>query len=238
MVSLGQANSSNICMSPSASANNRVRYFTYDLGAEQDAGRPAQEDAGQWKKQCIISTIGCLFSSKTFANDQKGLIFLGMDNISAVTYIHKKGGTHSTQFFNLGWCLQRQLAIQAEHLPGSLSLVADSESRTMKDWCNWMINPKIFQQIRQSLGPLQMDLFVSRLAKRLPGYYSWRSEAEATESFNKNWAQARDSLTPPWCLISRCLNQIKQRVLLVIPLWLYQPWFSIILINFLTPRLT
>ena len=104
----------------------------------------------------------------------------------------------------------------------------------MKDRCDWMINPKIFQQLQQSLGPLQIDLFASRLTKQLPRYYSWRPdpEAEATDAFTQNWAQARGFANPPWCLISRCLNQIKQqqaRVLLVTPLWPYQPWYPIIL---------
>ena len=60
-----------------------------------------------------------------------------MDNISAVRCIKQKGGTHSIQLSNLAlevweWCLQRQLTIQAEYLPGSLNLVVDSESRTMR----------------------------------------------------------------------------------------------------------
>ena len=202
---------------------------------------------GRWSTQEAIHHINYLellaafLALKTFASNQlqKGLILLRIDNISAVTYINQKGGTHSTQLSNLAleiweWCLQHQLTIQAEHLPGSLNWVADSESRMMKDRCDWMINPKVFQQICQSLGPLQIDLFASRLTKQLPRYYSWRPdpEAEATDAFTQNWAQARGFANPPWCLISRCLNQIKQqqaRVLLVTPLWPYQPWFPVIL---------
>ena len=58
--------------------------------------------------------------------------------------------------------------------------------------------PKVFQQICQSLGPLQIDLFASRLTKQLPHYYSWRPdpEAEATDAFTQNWAQARDLPIP------------------------------------------
>ena len=98
----------------------------------------------------------------------------------------------------------------------------------MKDRCDWMINPKLFRQIHQSLDPLQIHSFVSCLTKQLPHYYSWRPdpEAEVTDTFTQNWAQARGFANLPWCLISRCLNQIKQqhaRVLLVTPLWPYQP---------------
>ena len=198
---------------------------------------------GRWSTQEVIlhinylELLAALLAMKTFASNQlqKGLILLRIDNISAVTYINQKEGTHSTQLSNLAleiwdWCLKHQLTIQAEHLPGSLNWVADSESRTMKDRCDWMINPKVFQQICQSLGPLQIDLFASCLTKQLSRYYSWRldPEAEATDAFTQNWAQARGFANPPWCLISRCLNQIKRqqaRVLLMTPLWPYQPWF-------------
>ena len=123
-----------------------------------------------------LELLAAFLALKTFASnqlhDQKGLIILRIYiyNISAVTYINQKGSTHSTQLSNLAleiceWCLQHQLAIQAEHLPGSLNWVADSESRMMKDRCDWMINPKVFKQICQYLDPLQIDLFASRLKK-------------------------------------------------------------------------
>ena len=162
-----------------------------------------------------------------------------MDNVSAVTYINQKGGTHSTQLCNLAlqiweWCIQKGTILQAEHLPGSLNIVADLESRTVKDRCDWMINPRVFQQIQKSLGPLEIDLFASRLTKQLPRYYSWRPDpkAEAIDAFLQNWVQVKGFANPPWCLIPRCLSQIKQQqaeVLLITPLWPSQPWFPVLL---------
>ena len=113
-----------------------------------------------------------------------------MDNVSAVTYINQKGGTHSTQLCNLElqiweWCIQNGIMLQAEHLPGNLNTVAGIKSRAIKDQCDWMINQRVFQQLQQSLGPLEIDLFASQLTKQLPRYYSWRPdpEAEATDAF-------------------------------------------------------
>ena len=124
--------------------------------------------------------------------------------------------------------------LQAEHLPGNLNIVADMESRTAKDRCDWMINPIVFQQIQHSLGPLEIDLFASRLTKQLPRYYSWRPdpEAEAMDAFLQNWAQVRGFANFPWCLIPRCLSQIKQQeavVVLITPLWPCQSWFPVLL---------
>ena len=70
---------------------------------------------------------------------------------------------------------------------------ADWESRSKKDRCDWMLNPQVFQQIQLLMGPLQTNLFASRLMKQLPNFYSWRPdlEATATDAFNQNWAQTR-----------------------------------------------
>ena len=154
-----------------------------------------------------LELLAAFLALKTFANNQKGLILLKMDNVSAVTYINQKGGTHSTQLCNLAleiweWCIQNGIMLQAEHLPGNLNTVADIESRAIKDRCDWMINPRVFQQLQQLLGPLEIDLFASRLTKQLPRYYSWRPdpEAEATDAFLQDWTQARGFANPPWCL--------------------------------------
>ena len=186
-----------------------------------------------------LELLAAFLALKTFANDQKGLILLRMDNVSAVTYINQKGGTHSMQLCDLAlqiweWCIQRGITLQAEHLPGNLNIVADMESQMAKDRCDWMINAIVFQRIQHSLGPLEIDLFASRLTKQLPRYYSWRpdSEAEAVDAFLQNWAQVRGFADPPWCLIPRCLSQIKQQeavVVLITPLWPCQSWFPVLL---------
>ena len=124
-----------------------------------------------------LELLAAFLALKTFANNQKGLILLKIDNVMAVTYINQKGGTHSTQLCNLAlqiweWCIQKGIMLQAEHLPGNLNVVADIESWTVKDRFNWMINPKVFQKLQQSLDPLEIDLFASRLTKQLPRYYS------------------------------------------------------------------
>ena len=71
-----------------------------------------------------LELLAAFLVLKPFASNklQKGPILLRMDNISAVTYINQKRGTHSNRLSNLAleiWerCLQRQLTIQAEHLP-------------------------------------------------------------------------------------------------------------------------
>ena len=140
-----------------------------------------------------------------------------LDNVTAVTYINKLGGTHSQPLCQLAmtvweWYLQRNVFLVAEHLPGKDNIVANRESRLTRDSCAWMLNPQVFQRIQQQMGPLQTDLFAFRLTKQLPSFFSWRPDPEAiaTDAFNQNWAQTRGFANPPWCLIARCLSQIKR----------------------------
>ena len=50
-------------------------------------------------------------------------ILLRLDNMTAVTFINRMGGTHSKLLCQLAlalweWCIQRNLFLVAEHLPG------------------------------------------------------------------------------------------------------------------------
>ena len=97
-----------------------------------------------------------------------------------------------------------------------------------------MLNPLVFNQIQLQMGPLEIDLFASRLIKQLPQLYSWRPDPEAqrTDAFNQDWSKMRGFANPPWCLIGHCLSQVKRqvaRIVMITPLWTSQPWYPSIL---------
>ena len=122
----------------------------------------------------------------------------------------------------------------AEHLPGIMNQVADEESRTVRDRCDWMIHPHLFAQIERKMGPLEVDMFASRLTHQLPRYFSWRPDpaAEATDAFSQVWSQFRGYANPPWCLLLPTLAKIQReraRVVLVAPMWKTQPWYPLLL---------
>ena len=63
---------------------------------------------------------------------------LKLDNVTAVTFINRMGGTHSKLLCQLAlalweWCIQRSLFLIVEHLPGQQNVLADHESRNLKD---------------------------------------------------------------------------------------------------------
>ena len=186
-----------------------------------------------------LELLAAFLALKSFMKGMGNLVVLKIDNITALTYINKMGGTHSHLLCSLAlemwsWCLRRNIWMVAEHLPGVKNLAADSESRTIKDRYNWMLNPQVFRKLNRVMGPLKIDLFASRLTHQVPLYFSWRPDAEAiaVDAFTQDWAQRRGYANPLWCLTPRCLSQIKcqgARVLLITPLWRTQPWFPVLL---------
>ena len=72
-----------------------------------------------------------------------------LDNVTAVTYINKLGGAHSQPLYQLTltiweWCVQRYVYLVAEYRPGKDNVIANQESRSTRDCCNWMSNPLVF----------------------------------------------------------------------------------------------
>ncbi len=102
-----------------------------------------QQTGGPWSREEQNLHINCLellaatLALKSFTKGQTGLsVLLKMDNTTAVAYVNNQGGTVSRELVRLSkelwtWCLQRNITIKAQHLPGRLNQVADSESRTM-----------------------------------------------------------------------------------------------------------
>ena len=84
---------------------------------------------------------------------------LQMDNTTAVAYVNNLGETVFPQLTTLAktlwiWALQRDILLTAQHIPGVSNIVADTESRTVRDRTDWKLSPAIFSQIYQIFGPL------------------------------------------------------------------------------------
>ena len=67
-----------------------------------------------------------------------------------------------------------------------------------------MLNQEIFRRINHLWGPLEVDLFATRLSAQLPRFYSWKPKplAEKVDAFLQDWSVVRGYAHPPWCLIS------------------------------------
>ena len=201
---------------------------------------------GSWTPQEQSLHINCLellaadLALKSFLKAQQGVtVLLQLDNSTAVAYINNLGGTISPTLTALAralwlWALERDISITAQHIPGVSNTVADWESRMERDRSDWMLAPQVFQRINNALGPLEVDLFASRLTYQLPQFFSWRPDpqAVAVDAFQQDWSQLRGYANPPWCLVGRVLSKVESdqaQVVLVAPVWRAQTWYPLLL---------
>ena len=126
-----------------------IRAPKADLIIESDASKKgwgafcqSQPTGGPWDTAEMTLHINILelkaafLAMKTFASHRThSHILLLIDNRTAIVFINRMGGTHSRTLSNLAcemwqWCLERNLTVHAEHIPGSSNVRADRESRT------------------------------------------------------------------------------------------------------------
>ena len=84
------------------------------------------------------------------------------------------------------------------------------------------------------MGPLEVDLFASRLTAQCPAYFSWRPDpfAQATDALVQDWTHIRGFANPPWALMGRVLSHTQSQqaqVVLLAPIWKTQPWYPVLL---------
>lgn len=161
------------------------------------------------------------------------------DNSTTVAYINNMGGTKSTacnyKAREIWTFVQRNnMWLTAVHLPGVDNVVADRESRMIRDETEWMLNEKLFKTITSVYFKPHIDLFASRLNKQLECFVSWKNEPGASfvDAFTISWINLSFYAFPPFSIIDRVCQKIlmdKAEGLLVTPLWDTQNWYPIIL---------
>jgi len=87
----------------------------------------------------LPQTTSGFSSTSVFCQAQQG-DYCALDNVTAVTYINKLGGTHSQALCQLAlmiwdWCIQRDVFLVAEHQPRKDNITTDHKSRSTKDRC-------------------------------------------------------------------------------------------------------
>ena len=89
-------------------------------------------------------------------------ICIQMDNIVAISYLVKMGGTRNKSLTVLSKKIWDYLLTQEstrEYLPGLLNLEEDTQSRTVSEASKWELNPSLFQKICKYRGTPEMDIF-------------------------------------------------------------------------------
>ena len=130
--------------------DNRIRCFQHGMGSfsRHTTNREEMVQGGASHHK--------LFGASSFLSGTTMLCQAqpGHSNSNEIRQCHSSdlyqqtGGTHSPLPCRLAitiwdWCIQRNIFLLAEHLPGS-NLAVDQESRSLKDHCDWMLNPLKF----------------------------------------------------------------------------------------------
>ena len=189
----------------------------------------------------ILELLAVKLDMQTFTKyrDVKA-IHLQVDNIVALTYLMKMGGTQNLKMVELAkeiweYLLKWGITITAEYLPSELNLTADWESRNILDSSEWMLSHQIFQKVCQIRGFPEIDLFASRLSHQIPTYVAWKPDphSHATDAFQQNWSHKLLYAFPQFCMIPKVLNKtLKEKVpklILITPAWTTQVWYPRIL---------
>ena len=222
-----------------------------------DGGGPAMllGQGGQWNAEesglhiNILELMGANFAVRTFCKNENNIhVHLMMDNIPALSYISKMGGTKNVTLFKIAkdlrdFCLPKEILLTGEYLPSFLNKRSDWESRNHNSSSEWRLNPAVFTQLQKLMGPMDVDLFASRVKFQLSQYVSWRPDPGAwkTNALHLSWKKMKDYAFPPFVMIARVLAKVhrdKATLVLITPLWQAQPWFPTLLqLSIATPVL-
>ena len=154
--------------------------------------------------------------------------------ISSLFVIPKKGGGHRPAI-NLKplncFIPYEHFKMESIHMLKDLLKKGDYMVKIdLKDACLG-----VFNCLHQKWGPLNIDLFASRLSYQLDHFVSWRPDPLTihTDAFTLDWATFRGYAFPPIALIGRCLHQIQSHqvshMVFVAPVWPAQPWYPLLL---------
>ena len=129
---------------------------------------------------------------KRFAKNKKGVEILIRTNSSrAMVYINHLGGIHSIVLNKLAfglwtWAIERNILLRAKHLPGLGNTIADEESRSVRDQCNWSVYtaPTGNVPVGNRHACLTTDTPITT-------FFSWRLDpiAEVTDTFEQSWRE-------------------------------------------------
>ncbi|XP_040178560.1 LOW QUALITY PROTEIN: uncharacterized protein LOC120912608 [Rana temporaria] len=234
--------------------NGRTIFNSHpDVIIESDASRRGwgarlggTSTGGTWSRAESLLHINALelsaalFAIQSFLAEKSNCcVLLRMDNIAAVQYINRLGGTRSKILADIAtkiwhYCLSRDITLLAEYIPGISNTVADWNSRTLPNSSDWRLDRSVFTQLNLLWGPLGIDLFASRLNHQLPRFFSWRPDpgASAVDAFRHFWTGETHYAFPPFSMIPKVLLQItsqKATVVLITPWWPTQPWFPLLM---------
>ena len=105
-------------------------------------------------------------------------IHLQIDNVVALSYLVKIGGTHNKVLSDISklkllwnYLLAKVITITAEYFSGTVMKEADFQARAVRDSSKWKLDSKVFQTICRKWDLPDIEHFASRIYQ-VPTYIS------------------------------------------------------------------
>ena len=186
----------------------------------------------------VLELLAILYSLKAVCRHLHDVhLRIMTDNTTAMLCITNQGSVHSSECNDVVrqiwiWAQERNIWLSAAHIPGEDNVTADNASRKFADDSEWELNDSIFQQICAEFGQPDIDLFASRLNRKVEQFCSWHPDPEAkfVDAFTINWSQYLGYAFPPFAVLPAMMQKIKMegaQVIVVVPKWPTKPWFTV-----------
>ena len=195
---------------------------------QQSVHRGSLEPTGSKTAYQCIGIEGCPPGPAVIPQPDTSSLSLCISS-TAVAYLSKRGGTHSTTLFDQAlqireYVLNKGYWIMARHIPGVLSVEADLASREFNPHTKWMLDKTIFKKITVCFFVLVIDLFASHLNHQVPLHMSRDPDpgSMAADAFRQSWGRWKSFIHLPIVFLSRIIQKVRQdraTTLLVAPNW-------------------
>ena len=158
------------------------------------------------------------------------------DNVTAVAYLRKEGGTRSPALNTIAqeilrWAESLQIRLAPQFIPGIRNVLADTLSCPHHlPSSEWSLNMDVFRSLTRQ-WPVMIDLFVTSDNHRCSIYFSpFRDPLSVgTDALLQSWDGLLAYAFPPWSILPQVLAKLRvsHRTLLtlVAPYWPQRPWF-------------
>ena len=138
---------------------------------------------GNWtpEESCFhINTLemaAALYTLKIYIRDVFNChIQLKVDSTSSLAWINKKTAPNEAIFLIVkefwDYCMGKNLGVSASYINTTKNVVADKESRKLRNNLEWSLQTPIFDKIRLFYGPVTIDLLASRINAKVGRFHS------------------------------------------------------------------
>ena len=211
-------------------------------GAFDDRGNYIQKEWMGHERDWHINiqeTVGAIVALKSMALPGDHVL-LRLDNMTALAYLRKRGGTRNYQLCKLAvetglWLMKNNVIVSYEHISSSDNDIADMLSRFSLDFWEFSICKEVFDYIidhfKVNFGVTPTcDVFASNKTKRMENYVSWKQDPQARgrDAFLLSDWTSLPYLFPPTPLLARVLREVelrKTKAILIAPYWSRKSWF-------------